>query len=140
MTNIGKPIDCWTCGKLGHFSRECTKKRPYLNKKNIGKSYQKGVYGRHESVKTYNIALCGNPNSCLISIGSSKFRGLVDTGAELSVMSKRAYDLKNKSTLEITKVNLKSVNGNSLYVRGRVELKFKIGSIYVEHPFLLLKT
>lgn len=84
--------------------------------------------------------MCGNPNSCLISIGNCKFRSLIDSGAELSVISKRAYDLlKHKPPLKMTKINLKAVDGNSLYIRGNVKLKFKIGSIYIEHPFFVVE-
>jgi len=65
---------------------------------------------------------------------------MIDSGAELSVISKRDYDLlKHKPPLKMTKINLKAVDGNSLYIRGNVKLKFKIGSIYIEHPFFVVE-
>jgi len=83
--------------------------------------------------------LCGSPNSCVITTGGFQFRSLVDSGAEVSLINKRTYDmLKQKPALIIKKVNLKSVNGNSLHVHGCVKLRFKIGSIYKEHMFFVV--
>ena len=45
-----------------------------------------------ESIPTYKINLAGSPNSCIIKIGKNKFRSLVDTGAEVSLMHRRVYD------------------------------------------------
>ena len=48
----------------------------------------------------FNINVSGSPNSCLVKIGKQRFRTLVDTGAECSLMHRRVYDqLKNKPRL-----------------------------------------
>ena len=39
----------------------------------------------------YKIDLLGNPNSCLVKIGKQVFRSLVDSGAEASLIHRRAY-------------------------------------------------
>ena len=36
-----------------------------------------------ENIPTYKITLVGSPNSCVIKICKTKFRSLVDTGAEV---------------------------------------------------------
>ena len=45
-----------------------------------------------EDIPTYKINSAGSPNSCIIKIGKNKFRSLVDTGAEVSLMHRRVYD------------------------------------------------
>ena len=45
-----------------------------------------------EDIPIYKINLAGSPNSCIITIGKNKFRSLVDTGAEVSLMHRRVYD------------------------------------------------
>ena len=39
-----------------------------------------------ENTKTFRINVSGNPNSCLVRIDKQKYRSLVDTGAECSLM------------------------------------------------------
>lgn len=89
---------------------------------------------------TYNIALCGNPNSCIIKIGARVFRSLVDSGAEVSLISSHAFRLlHNPPKLIKKRVNLQSVNGNSLLVEGAAEIRFKIGQKYLTHCFYIVK-
>ena len=46
--------------------------------------------------ENFDINVSGSPNSCLVKIGKEKFRTLVDTGAECSLMHRCVYDqLKN---------------------------------------------
>ena len=55
-----------------------------------------------EDIPTYKINLAGTPNSCIIKIGKNKFRSLVDTGAEISLMHRWIYDsLKVKPKLQL---------------------------------------
>lgn len=39
----------------------------------------------------YTINLAGNPNSCIINIKNKKFRSLVDSGAEVSLLHHKIY-------------------------------------------------
>ncbi len=38
------------------------------------------------------ISLAGNPNSCLIKIQKQKYRALIDSGAEVSLINRKIYD------------------------------------------------
>ena len=59
-----------------------------------------------EDISTYKINLAGSANSCIIKIGKNKFKFLVDTGAEVSLMHRRVYDLlKVKPKLQHKKIN-----------------------------------
>ena len=42
--------------------------------------------------QNYSLKISGNPHSCLVKIGKQKYRTLVDTGAEVSLMHRRVYD------------------------------------------------
>ncbi|MES9994030.1 MAG: retropepsin-like aspartic protease [Candidatus Thiodiazotropha sp.] len=80
--------------------------------------------------------MTGSPNSCLIQLGKSKFRTLVDSGAEVSLMHRRVYrSLKDKPALVKKTARLQSVSGGCLKIDGYVTLTFKIGDTEVKHSF-----
>ena len=52
------------------------------------------------NIPTFSIALAGSPNSCIIKIEHKKYRSLVDSGAEVSLMHRRVYQsIKNAPKL-----------------------------------------
>jgi hypothetical protein len=61
----------------------------YATKKLIT-SYYRVDNRRNKKSRVFNIAICGNPNSCFIKIGNVRFRSLIDTGAEVSILSFRS--------------------------------------------------
>ena len=70
-----------------------------------------------ENIPTYNITVAGSPNSCVIYIVKTKFRSLVDTGAEVSLMRRRVYDwMLVKPNLQIKRLNLSGVRGGALKI------------------------
>ena len=87
-------------------------------------------------MKTKNINVSGNPNSCLVTIGKQKFRSLVDTGAEVSLMHHRVYNgLKDKPKLKPKKVYLQTAGSTPLTVLGCVDVTFRIGGTEVSQEF-----
>ena len=63
------------------------------------KSSENGIKEKLTQEKI-NINVSGSPKACLVKIGKQKFRTLVDTEAECSLMHRRVYDqLKNKPRL-----------------------------------------
>lgn len=86
--------------------------------------------------KIFVIKTSGNPNSCLIETHGCKFRALVDTGAEVSLISTRAYrQMKHRPQLAESKVALQGASGDSLHVRGLVALEFEVGGVKTTHSF-----
>ncbi|MET0107142.1 MAG: retropepsin-like aspartic protease [Sedimenticola sp.] len=72
----------------------------------------------------------------MIQIGKNKYRSLVDSGAEVSLIHRRVYQaLKNKPKLFKKNARLQSVNGGSLKVDGCISLTFKIGDTEISHLF-----
>ena len=48
----------------------------------------------------FKISVSGSPSSCLVKVGKQRFRILVDTGAECSLLHRRIYDqLKDRPKL-----------------------------------------
>ena len=48
-----------------------------------------GSNNNEATTKYFSINLAGNPNSCVIKIQKQRFRSLVDSGAEVSLMHKK---------------------------------------------------
>ena len=89
---------------------------------------------------TYKVNISGNPNSCIVFIGKQKFRCLVDTGAECSLMHRRVYDnLKNKPKLLKKNINLQSANGTQLNLDGCVNVQFRIGGTDLSQDFYVVR-
>lgn len=80
------------------------------------------------------------PSSCVIKLeGKLRYRALIDTGAEVSLVSKRVYDaLTFKSEIVRKKLHLQSVSGQALDVLGETTLKFKMGGLDLVHNFIVV--
>ncbi|MCG8078877.1 MAG: DDE-type integrase/transposase/recombinase [Candidatus Thiodiazotropha taylori] len=75
-----------------------------------------------------------------MKIEKQKYRALVDTGAEVSLMHRRIYDnFKVKPKLQNKKALLQSVNGETLQVDGAVEMSFEIGGLTMSHLFYVVR-
>ena len=89
-----------------------------------------------KNIPKYNIALTGSPNSCLLQVGKNKYRSLLDSGAEVSIMHRRVYRaLKQKPALIKKVARLQSINGGLLKIDGFVTLSCKIGNTECTHGF-----
>ena len=96
--------------------------------------------GENLSKKFYKISVSGSPNSCIVTMGKQKFRTLVDTGAECSLMHRRIYDqLKNKPKLNKRKVSLQSANGSELICDGCITVQICIGGTEMSQDFYVIR-
>ena len=103
-----------------------TKKRPTPPLKEAGSERKQRTSAMPE--KNFSINLAGSPNSCVIQLGKQRYRALVDTGAEVSLVHRRVFDkLKDGYVMGKQKVNLQAVNGDKLQVDGCATVKFKLG-------------
>ena len=89
-------------------------------------SYNKESTVKEEDI--FNIEVNKTPNSCLIYIGKTRWRALVDTGADVSVMSERMYKkLKVKSKIRPVSHALQGAGGQPLRTKGVTDLCFTLG-------------
>ena len=78
--------------------------------------------------ETFKISVSGSPGSCLVKIGKQRFRTLVNTGAECSLMDCHIYEqLKYRPKLLNKKVCLHSANGTELKCDGCISVHICIG-------------
>ncbi len=114
-----------------------TKKRPTPPLKEASSERKQRASAMPE--KNFSINLAGSPNSCVIQLGKQRYRALVDTGAEVSLVHRRVFDkLKHGYDLGKQKVNLQAVNGNKLQVDGCATIKFKLGGRKFQHTFYVV--
>jgi len=85
----------------------------------------------------FKVNLTGNPNSCLIKIGKQKVRCLIDSGASTSLINWKFYsNLVNKPSLQKASAHLESVDGSTLVLKGKIDLKFEMKGLVLTHSFL----
>jgi hypothetical protein len=85
------------------------------------------------------INIAGGNSTCTISIGNTRMRSLVDTGARVSLMNRTIYQsLANRPRLKSSNLCLQTVNGESMPVDGRVNIRFTIGSKSIQQAFYIV--
>ena len=95
---------------------------------------------QQERKQHYNINLAGDPQCMTIQMGKMKFRTLCDTGAQVSLISEKTLQkFHPQPKVRKTTISLHSVSGDSLNVRGTVQLDFTIGGKKFSHTFVVVK-
>ena len=95
------------------------RKTPETRDKKVGKRNQ----------EVLNIEVSKTPNSCLIYIGKTRWRALIDTGADISVISEKMYKkLQKKRKIIPNSQVLQGAGGAPLHVKGITEITFKLGN------------
>ena len=85
----------------------------------------------------YYIELAGNSNPCIKN--KQKFRALLDSGAEVSLIHTKVYKyLKNKPKLKKQTALLQSVKRDSIYLDRCALIEYEIGKKKQEHEFFLV--
>lgn len=89
--------------------------------------------------KRYVVNLAGSPSSILVKLKGQRYRALVDTGADISLIHSRVYNQVKKTVrLEASDISLQTVNGEPLRFRGKVTIPLQIGKEKVSHTFLVV--
>jgi transposase InsO family protein/predicted aspartyl protease len=84
--------------------------------------------------------LAGNPGSCIIKIGKMRYRTLIDTGADTSLISKKMFDkLVQRPKLIKEFTNLTVANGESLTMVGKAILSFTMNRLPLTHKFSVVE-
>ena len=110
-----------------------------MHKEVNAKSFDYNINGNSPQ-KTFKISVSDSPNSYLVKIGKQRYRTLVDTGAECSLMHRRIYDqLKNKPRLINKKVRLQSANGTELKCDSCITVQICIGGTEMSQDFYVIR-
>ena len=77
-------------------------------------------------------------SSILVQIRQNKYRALIDSGADISTISRKVCEQTyNVEQFRQTKINIGSANGTKIIVAGEVDLEIEVGKSYVTQAFLV---
>ena len=78
-------------------------------------------------------------NSLLIRFEKQKYRALLDSRAQVSLIHRRVYDsMKNKPTLCKRSLTISTASNIPLYVDGFAEIEFGLGALKMIHIFYVV--
>lgn len=89
--------------------------------------------------KHVNIVSLGtDKTSVLVDIYGQRFRALVDSGSEVTVINKKITERFPDSELfRSTEITLRSATGNAIIVAGELDLTFRLGKRYIRHTCIV---
>ena len=123
--------------RTGRTRRQKKRDRQKLNKENKAPVEARGKEKQKEG---YAINLAGDPKCISIQIGKQRYRALVDTGAEISIVSEKIVNrFFPRPNIAKTTAALYAVDGGKLKVAGQVTLEFKIGAKKFSHTFIIVR-
>ena len=96
---------------------------------------------RNGKIPSFKIDLAGNSSTCLCKFEKQKYRALIDSGAEVSLIHVhyRVFkSLKQAPKLHKKHVNLQSVSGSYLKVKGYAEMEFELKGEKLKHKFYVV--
>ena len=122
---------CWTCGELDHIARNCPGRRENLSPPVLtGSEGQDGSGGE-------GVPESRAKPSLKVGINKSTFRALVDTGADVSLLSVRAFRMvqgdQRSQHLNRSAVTLKGASGAGIKVLGNISLPIRMGTKTYTH-------
>ena len=115
-----------------------TKPAPAGKLKTTNQTEAVGVV-RKDETRVRSINLAGSPKCIVFKVGKQRYRSLIDTGAEVSLISEVAYSkLVPKPKIVRDSLHLQSVSGQSLDVKGKAEITFTVGDNSFSHQFYVV--
>ena len=85
------------------------------------------------------LILAGNSSTCLCKFEKQKYRALIDSGAEVSLIHYTVFkSLKQAPKLHKKHVNVQSVSGSYLTVKGYAEMEFELKGENLKHKFYVV--
>ncbi len=125
----GEPQTCWQCGEVGHFRRQCPKKRNTRATTPSSSQVSADVY------KTGSIYSSGG-NSLTVS-GSVDGKDCVitvDTGSNISTVRP---DLLRGESSQLKDSWLRTVTGERAPIHGKSTVQLEIGGLQMSHEMLI---
>ncbi|CAG2223333.1 unnamed protein product [Mytilus edulis] len=109
---------CFNCGKFGHFKKDCpdsSVKRGHPNSQNlpeVSHEKQNGVIGVNKLANEAGMFIEAKVNGC-------KAKMLIDTGATVSLISKKMFDSMKSQVLSPMDREILTANGSPLILFGK---------------------
>ena len=109
---------CFNCGKFGHFKKDCPDsrvKRGHPNSQNlpeVSHEKQNGVIGVNKLANEAGMFIEAKVNGC-------KAKMLIDTGATVSLISKKMFDSMKSQVLSPMDREILTANGSPLILFGK---------------------
>ncbi|VDH96598.1 Hypothetical predicted protein [Mytilus galloprovincialis] len=116
---------CFNCGKFGHFKKDCpdsSVKRGHSNSQNLpefSREKQNGVIGVNKLANEAGMFIEAKVNGC-------KAKMLIDTGATVSLISKKLFDSMGSHVLSPMDREILTTNGSPLIVFGKTIIDIEI--------------
>ena len=111
---------------------------PNTKQKQGFKNSTRSATGNSNERLINNIDKGEDKSSVLIEIHGKRYRALVDSGAEISVLNRHiAEQFPETECLASTQITLRTATGDAITVAGEMEVPFRLGKKHLVHTFIV---